>query len=160
MTNANITATLKFATLAGNTAGGDGHSLYASVVNKTLLLTLDHTILISPGDNYQFFNSAGVLVLSRDYTISNDNSMPITGTGNLNATDPMLGPLQDNGGETLTHMLLSGSPAFNSGDPAFVPPPATDQRGPGYPRLMYSRVDIGALEVILEFELYLPLILK
>lgn len=30
--------------------------------------------------------------------------------------DPMLGPLADNGGETLTHALLPGSPAIDAGD--------------------------------------------
>ncbi|GAG28037.1 unnamed protein product, partial [marine sediment metagenome] len=43
--------------------------------------------------------------------------------------DPMLGPLQDNGGPTLTHAPLPGSPVIDAGDPAFVPPPFTDQRG-------------------------------
>jgi hypothetical protein len=41
--------------------------------------------------------------------------------------DPMLGPLQDNGGPTLTHALLAGSPALNAGDPAQLG--AADQRG-------------------------------
>ena len=37
--------------------------------------------------------------------------------GDQNNTDPMLGPLQDNGGPTLTHALLTGSPAIDAGDP-------------------------------------------
>ena len=53
----------------------------------------------------------------------------------------MLGSLQDNGGPTFTHNLLSGSPAIDTGDPNFVPPPSTDQRG--YPRVSNSRIDIG-----------------
>lgn len=61
------------------------------------------------------------------------------------AIDPLLGPLADNGGPTLTHMLLPGSPALNMGDPAFTPPPAaTDQRG--RPRVASGRIDIGAVE--------------
>ena len=32
--------------------------------------------------------------------------------------DPLLGPLQNNGGPTLTHELLSGSPALDAGNPA------------------------------------------
>ena len=31
------------------------------------------------------------------------------------STDPMLGPLQDNGGPTFTHALLGGSPAIDKG---------------------------------------------
>ena len=39
----------------------------------------------------------------------------------------MLGPLADNGGPTLTHALLPGSPALNAGDPSQLGVP--DQRG-------------------------------
>jgi hypothetical protein len=39
-----------------------------------------------------------------------------TGTGDLVGLDPMLGPLQDNGGPTWTHALLAGSPAIDAGD--------------------------------------------
>jgi hypothetical protein len=44
-----------------------------------------------------------------------------------NPIDPVLGPLQDNGGPTLTQALLAGSPALNAGDPAQLGSP--DQRG-------------------------------
>ena len=53
--------------------------------------------------------------------------------------DPLLGPLANNGGPTLTHALQAGSPAIDHGDPAAPP---QDQRG-------YGRVgvpDIGAFE--------------
>jgi predicted outer membrane repeat protein len=61
------------------------------------------------------------------------------GTDKINQA-PMLGPLQDNGGQTLTRALLTGSPALDAGDPANVGD--TDQRG-------FQRVgqpDIGAYE--------------
>jgi hypothetical protein len=41
--------------------------------------------------------------------------------------DPLLGPLQDNGGSTQTMALLAGSPALNAGDPAELG--VADQRG-------------------------------
>jgi hypothetical protein len=41
--------------------------------------------------------------------------------------DPLLGPLQDNGGPTKTHALLPGSPALNAGDPGQLG--VADQRG-------------------------------
>jgi hypothetical protein len=41
--------------------------------------------------------------------------------------DPMLGPLQDNGGPTPTMALLAGSPALNAGDPTQLG--VADQRG-------------------------------
>lgn len=62
--------------------------------------------------------------------------------------NPLLGPLQNNGGPTLTAALLTGSPAIDAGDDAVLGPPAsltTDQRG--YPRKSGQHVDIGAYEV-------------
>jgi hypothetical protein len=56
-------------------------------------------------------------------------------------TNPLLGPLADNGGPTQTHALLAGSPAIDAGDNAACP--ATDQRG--FPR-NDGACDIGAYE--------------
>jgi hypothetical protein len=61
--------------------------------------------------------------------------------------DPMIGDLQDNGGPTKTYALLPGSPAINAGDPNPADPPEWDQRGPGFPRIVNGRLDIGAFEV-------------
>jgi RHS repeat-associated protein/CSLREA domain-containing protein len=55
--------------------------------------------------------------------------------------NPQLGPLQNNGGNTMTHALLSGSPAIDSGDSSGCP--IIDQRG-------FSRdamCDMGAYEL-------------
>lgn len=59
--------------------------------------------------------------------------------------DPRLGALRDNGGPTLTHALLLGSPAIERGDNAGAPD--WDQRGPGFPRIVNGGIDIGAFEV-------------
>jgi hypothetical protein len=61
-----------------------------------------------------------------------------------NPIDPLLGPLDDNGGPTLTHALLSGSPAIDAGNNAYASD--WDQRGPGYPRIVNGIIDIGAFE--------------
>ncbi|MEM7315508.1 MAG: choice-of-anchor Q domain-containing protein, partial [Planctomycetota bacterium] len=66
------------------------------------------------------------------------------GNGDLTNTNAIIGPLQNNGGRTRTHDLLSGSPAINAGDPAFSGL-AFDQRGAT--RIRGGRLDIGALEV-------------
>lgn len=62
--------------------------------------------------------------------------------GNLIGVDPKLGPLANNGGSTLTHALLPGSPAINAGDDATCPP--VDQRGIHRP--VGPHCDIGAYE--------------
>jgi hypothetical protein len=59
--------------------------------------------------------------------------------------NPLLGPLQDNGGPTKTMALLAGSPAIDAGDNTGAPD--WDQRGPGYPRIVNGTIDIGAFEV-------------
>ena len=58
--------------------------------------------------------------------------------------DPMLGPLQDNGGPSFTHALLPGSPAIDHIPPAFCGS-STDQRGIDRPQ--GPACDIGAFEV-------------
>ncbi len=69
-----------------------------------------------------------------------------SGTGNKLNQPAMLGPLTDNGGPTLTHGPLPGSPVIDMGDPAFVAPPAVDQRGMPFDRIVGGRIDIGAVE--------------
>lgn len=78
--------------------------------------------------------------------IENPGFGTITGSNNITLTDPLLGALQNNGGPTMTHALLAGSTAINKGDPFFVPPPSTDQRGAGFNRVINGRIDIGAYE--------------
>ena len=62
--------------------------------------------------------------------------------------DPWLGPLQDNGGPTQTMALLPGSPAIDAGSDAIAQALglSTDQRGPGFPRILGRAVDLGAFE--------------
>ena len=63
------------------------------------------------------------------------------GTGNLDV-DPLLAPLQDNGGSTQTMALGAGSPAIDAGEGLNCP--GTDQRGVIRPH--GSACDIGAYE--------------
>jgi hypothetical protein len=58
--------------------------------------------------------------------------------------DPLLRPLADNGGPTLTHALPCGSPAINFG--SNVTGLRFDQRDHGFPRRRGHNVDIGAVE--------------
>ncbi len=71
----------------------------------------------------------------------------------VEATNPGLGVLANNGGPTQTIALMAGSPAIDAGsnalavDPSTSLPLTTDQRGGGYPRIVDGTVDIGAYEV-------------
>jgi hypothetical protein len=75
------------------------------------------------------------------------NSFHASGFDNTDLldVDPLLGPLQDNGGPTQTMALLPGSPAIDSGDNTDAPD--WDQRGPGFPRIVNGTIDRGAFEV-------------
>jgi CSLREA domain-containing protein len=77
----------------------------------------------NPG-NTAFFHSLG------HNLTSDDGSGFLNSTGDQINTDPLLGPLADNGGSTPTHALLQGSPALDKG--ANNSGPAIDQRG--FPR--------------------------
>jgi len=93
-----------------------------------------------------FVNSGAVT--SAGYNLASDNGGGVlTGPGDQINIDPMLGPLQDNGGPTFTHALLPGSPAIDTGDPNFTPPPFFDQRGAPFHRVVNGRIDIGSFEV-------------
>ena len=96
---------------------------------------------------------SGTFQLSYDLVQVTGTATITVNTGNVFGLDPLLGPLADNGGPTQTHLPAHNSPAVNAGDPAFAPPPTTDQRG--RPRLN-GRLDIGAVEV--ENNLFLPLL--
>lgn len=134
-TRSSATLTLLNSTLSDNIAD-DGASIY---IGGTVNLT--NSILANgQGTNECFagFNS--------DY-VTNLNNLVEDGGCNTNAVgplsgDPLLGPLSDNGGDTLTHALLAGSPARDAGDNAACPP--QDQRGVDRDD---GLCDIGAFEV-------------
>ena len=104
---------------------------------------------LTPGFN---IGSSGT-VISHGYNLSSDSAGGLlNGPGDIINTNPMLGPLKNNGGPTKTHALLLNSPAIDAGDPNFDPdafetPLLYDQRnGPGFLRVVNGRIDIGAFE--------------
>jgi hypothetical protein len=144
---ATLTVELMNDTLSGNSADSGGGSLFNSAFGGTASVDIANTILnAASGGN--IVNSLTGTVTSLGYNISNDDgSGYLNGPGDQINTDPMLGPLQDNGGPTFTDALLAGSPAIDTGDPNFTPPPEFDQRGNPYLRVVNSRIDIGSFEV-------------
>ena len=94
--------------------------------------TLQNSIVAynQPGDS----NCNGTTITSKGYHMSDDGSRNFHNSGDRNNTDPMLGPLQNNGGPTQTQALLSGSPAIDAGNPSGCTDGSghlltTDQRG-------------------------------
>lgn len=120
--------------MQNQTPGGSGGGLFTSSD-----VTMNNTILAeSPAGG----NCAGLGVLRATYSLSSDNTCVLSGAGNKLNTDPMLNPLGDYGGPTLTYLPKPGSPAIDGviGSNA----PATDQRG--FPRPAGAGYDIGAVE--------------
>jgi hypothetical protein len=129
-------------TFSNNSAIYYGNTLYV-----TSQLELGNTILKAGSPGVNIYNHNGSLITD-GYNICSDNgSGLLNGPGDQINTDPMLGPLQDNGGPTFTHALLTGSPAIDAGDPNFTPPPYYDQRGPVFWRVRNGRIDSGSFEV-------------
>jgi hypothetical protein len=98
--------TLTNSTLSGNSGA-------ATIVNFGNL-TIGNTILEADasGSSIDFGSS----VTSLGYNLSSDSAGGLlTGTGDQVNTDPILGPLKNNGGSTMTHVPLSNSPAIDQG---------------------------------------------
>jgi hypothetical protein len=116
------------------------------IFNATGVLTIDNTVLKVGPSGHSIVNFGTVTSLGYNLS-SDDGGGYLNGPGDQINIDPMLGPLQDNGGPTFTHELLPGSPAIDAGDPNFAPPPYYDQRGPGFDRVRGVRIDVGSFEV-------------
>ena len=131
------TLTMTNVTVSGNTASITGGGIWNDGSGATLKNTI---VANSPagGDCY----SLGAIT-SAGHNLSGDSTCGFTASGDLQNTNPLLGPLADNGGPTQTHALLGGSPAIDAGS-LDCPPPAADQRGVARPQA--PTCDIGAFE--------------
>jgi hypothetical protein len=122
---------LRNVTFSGNSAAIGGAIYNDNNSNPSIV---NGILYGDPGG--EIYNNSGVATVT--YSIVQGD---YPGTGNLDV-DPLLGPLQDNGGFTQTMALLPGSPAIDAGDDANCP--ASDQRGVSRPQ--DSHCDIGAYE--------------
>jgi hypothetical protein len=115
-----------------------GLSLGGAICNSNGTVNLYNTIVAGSTSGSNCWGT----VLDYGHNLSSDNSAGFYMPGSLNNTDPILGPLDDYGGPTLTMALLTGSPAIDGGSTATAP--ATDQRGRTRP--YGAAADIGAFE--------------
>jgi hypothetical protein len=151
---AHATMFVNNSTISGNTAEvGGGIAFYPDLKIK---VTLQNSIVANNVSlaSIQLNCGNGGTLISDGYNLSSDDSCNFNNTGDMNDTDPKLGPLQNNGGPTETMALLCMSPAINTGNPTGCTDGHghllhTDQRGdkrPGDPALT-TGCDIGAYEV-------------
>jgi hypothetical protein len=130
------TLTVQSSAIAGNTAGqavgGISNGDPFGVGNPGATLSMGNTILAENMDGSGGYDLYGSLASSGYNLIGNGDggggfaASDLVGTSGA-ALDPLLGPLQNNGGPTATMALLPGSPALDAGDPAQLG--AADQRG-------------------------------
>lgn len=116
-------ASIRNTTISGNGASYGGGLYQGGIQNS---------IVAYNSAQRQGGNCFGAVSLG--YNLSSDKSCNFNGTGDINNTNPNLGPLQNNGGPTRTRALPSGSPAIDAGDPGGCTDRSglllkTDQRG-------------------------------
>jgi hypothetical protein len=179
------TTILNNCTLSGNSARSGGgvfvDSGSVSVINATIVnntavntstsgiqltggtLSLGNSIVANNSVTNNLAISGGVFT-SLGYNLTNSSAgTPFAATTDLTNTDPLLGPLQDNGGPsassgTWTHALLPGSPAIDA-IPVASCTLATDQRGVSRPQPAGGNCDIGAFESY-GYMIFLPVVLR
>jgi predicted outer membrane repeat protein len=139
-------------TVSGNSASYGG-GIYVNLSNaRRGFLTLSNTIVAGNRVNilYEGADIYNMGVVCGDHNLLGDVNDAGLGFNSFNNiiiynANPLLGPLQNNGGPTQTMALLPGSLAIGHGNNAKAP--ATDQRG--FARLDEAGelTDIGAFEL-------------
>jgi CSLREA domain-containing protein len=157
--NSSATANLFNATVTNNSADSDlnGSGVGGGVANESgatfnfrnSIIAGNYEIQV-PGPFVVDGDCSGTISSLGNSLLQGYNSGHCTVNGTFMTAAPKLGPLQDNGGATRTHLPLAGSPAIDAGNSGGCvdtvgAPIATDQRGVGRPQ--GARCDIGAVEV-------------
>jgi hypothetical protein len=144
--------TLRFvnSTISDNTATthAGGVRSPGSIEFANTILAGNHSATGPDALNNGAFTSLGYNIFGSTSQFTNGSGTFTTGPGDLLNTDPLLGPLGDNGGPTLTHPISPTSPAIDAGGAAFTS--LMDQRGfsiTDIPGVGNDVSDIGAYEI-------------
>lgn len=156
-----VDAILNHSTVTGNVGHGGAGGVYG-VESITLVSSIVAGNTADAGGDPDLRVFGGGAVSAQFSLVGDADGRTITGSGNIvgdstggGIVDPLLGPLADNGGPTLTHALLPSSPALDAGDSSAMPGmggvPEFDQRGMPYDRVADGtgggpRIDMGAYE--------------
>ena len=125
---------LRDVTVALNSAGGDGGGLFS----QSEAFSFSNTVLAYNTADGDGADCSGSFDASSSSFVQDPAGCSISGAP-MTGMDPLLGALSDNGGPTLTHLPMAGSPLINAGDSPFD----DDQRG--FARA-FQQVDIGSVE--------------
>jgi hypothetical protein len=141
-------------------AAADGGAVYNLAYGNNILtgggtsasVTLFNSILADSTGGVDLVSSAPHTEVSGSTNLveSYNLGMQLNASFITQHASPGLGPLQDNGGLSPTMAILSkSSAAFGTGDKTFAifSGVNTDQRGPGFARIVGGRLDLGAYEV-------------
>lgn len=136
-------ATFYNSTIAFNRAGNGGYGgVSADSVNaKSSIFAYNVSVSAAGQEETDVRSHNGIITGKYNIILATaGGTMAPAGTS---TACPRLGSLHDNGGPTLTHELLPGSPAIDNGHIEMLD---TDQRGMGFARVVGPSADIGAFE--------------
>ena len=156
MTNSTFSGNAATVAMGGVYNGGDfayrnvtfvnNDAPIGSAIFNAAPLSLTSAIVAGPAPSH----CDGVPITSLGFNIDSTTTCNLAGPNDRSNTDPQVGPLQDNGGPTFTHLAGTGSPALDTGNA--VGCPATDQRGQARPAEADGdgtpACDVGATEFL------------
>jgi CSLREA domain-containing protein len=157
--NATITDNYADADLNGSGGGGGVSNTDGGGFNFVNSIIAGNHETLGHSHDVVYGDCAGTITSQGNSIIYLYDSGSCTINGSFALTNPLLGPLANNGGATKTHALLKGSPAIDTGNAggctdSLGAPITRDQRG--FARPFGARCDIGAYEY--RTDTYLPLI--
>ena len=137
-----VPATVLNSTIVGNTSvnTASGVGVYALTTFSATSSIFANNLTPTGDSGVDIYAAGGTIDGMNNIIVSTPNTTPA-----FTITDcPKLGPLADNGGPTLTHEPMPGSPALDAGSNPL--PLQFDQRGDGFAREFGAKPDIGAVE--------------